>query len=509
MIRRSTIIALSLLVALPAVAHLRDSLSSVQRAAAADDALSGISRAAYDASIAASAYRRQVNISTLAGVFDLRREEQAMVQEEGDGLTLGKLRADSYMHLKKRSTVEAEASYRRGVKRNVCWNSSSDYTLLYPHIGADSIGGNLTTEQYGFGGSYAHRGERVTYGIGASYRALHEFRKVDPRPRNITSDVKAQVACGYNFKRYMLGASAAARIYNQQHSVDYYNIKGSNTSQIPMTGLGTYYERFAGASSGFLNYEFKGFGYSASVQFVPLDGNGLRLMADYTALNIRRLLPDFNNTMMTRLRTECFSGSISYATTSGRVRWAVGGDFFYEIRRGDENVLNISSLSSDMVLATFTMYEGHTIDATLTGGVEWLHDWGYLFVRPRVGILNMSAGYRYPERRLDAMIVEGGADIGARYQAKKWLVDISAGGGYAAALSNTLFLSTSAEKEIKSAVQRQWQGFVANRLLINAAVSVQRAINYRTSIYLAGVWQMYSRQMGDGHTLSAEIGIKF
>lgn len=509
MIRRITIILLALCAISPAVAQRRDTLSSIERTALADDAVTEVVSLAYDASVAASALRRRVSLSSLALRYDMRREQEAMLQQEGDGVSLGSVEAKSYKHLNSRSTVEANASYRFGVKNNVCWNSSSDYRLLAPYITADSIGGNLDTEQYKFGGSYAYRGERFTYGVGAEYRALHEWREVDPRPRNITSDLQAQIAGGYNFERYMLGLSASVRIYNQDHNVTYYNVKGANTSQLPMTGLGTYYDRFAGAVSDYLSYEFKGAGYSAALQLVPREADGWRAMAGYTSLRIKRDMPQYSNITLTTLRTETFSAMVGYGTTTNSVRWAVGVEGNVERRRGDENVLNTSSLSKDMVLATFTMYDSYAAEASVTAAVEWLFDWGYLFVRPRAGVENLNSGYRYPERRMSFLMVEGGADVGARYQSEKWLADIAVGGGYATALNSTLFLPASAERAIADMVRRQWAGITADRVLIDAKLSAQRAINRRLSIYVAGVWQMYNRNIGAGHIASVECGIRF
>ncbi len=498
-----------LCVALTAAAQRRDTLSSVERAAYADDALSDVTSAAYDASVVASAFRRKVSISSLVLGFDIRSEQEAMLQQEGDALSMGSLKANSFMYLNRKSTVEAHASYRYGVKRNVCWNSSSDYLLLAPYIGADSIGGDLNSEQYMFGGSYVRHDERFTYGVGALYRALHEFRKIDPRPRNITSDLKAQIAGGYNFERYMLGASAAVRIYNQEHGVAYYNIRGANTSQLPMTGFGTYYDRFAGSTDDFLNYEFSGWGYSASLQFVPRGGDGWRVMADYTVLNIKREMPQYNNTPLTELHTQRLSAIVAYGATQHRIRWVVGIEGDYEIRLGNENVLNISAMTNDMILDTFTMYECHTAQASLTAGVEWLHDWGYLFARPKVGATMVDAGYRYPERRMNFLMVEGLLDVGARYMSEKWLADISVGGGYAMSMNSSLFLPASAERRLADMVRKQWSGITADRVTVNVSVSLQRALNRRLSLFLGADYWMYHRDMGAGHIATIEAGIRF
>lgn len=508
--KRILLIYLCLMVVAPAAARERgDSLSVAERVWCADDALSEIGEGVYSSSVSASAYRRKVSLSSLALRYDMRSEQEAMLQAEGDGLNMGSFAANSYMHLDRHSTVEASASFFRGSKRNVSWNSSSDYRLLWPYIAADSVGGDLTSEQYSFGGSYARRGERFTYGVGASYRALHEFRRVDPRPRNITSDLNLQISGGYNFQKYYLGATANVRVYSQDHSVDYFNMAGANTNQLPMTGLGTYYDRFVGSSSDYTNYEFDGVGYSASVQFVPKDGDGWRASVGYNSFIVKRLLPQINNIPLTRLLVDEFSAEVAYRSQSGSVRWAVGGEFGYEVRRGEENLLNTGSLSSNMILATFTMYECHTAQAALTGGVEFMRDWGYWFVRPRAELLSVDAGYRYPERRMEFMTVDGALDIGMRYRTELWLLDAMVGGGYVAGFNHALFLPANAEAKLRELVTRQCENFSSDRVQLNARVMVQRAVNERLAVYLSAAWQMYNRESITGHRAYLEVGIKF
>lgn len=496
--------------ALPALSRpRRDSLSVVERVARADDALTSIGEAAYDGSVAASAYRRKVSLSSLALGYDLRREQEAMLQAEGDGLSAGRFNAESYMHLNEHSTVEASASYVRGVKRNVRWNSSSDYSLLWPYIGADSIGGDLSSEQYMFGGSYAHRADRFAYGVGASYRAMHEFRRVDPRPRNITSDLQAQLSGGYNFLSYHLGAAVGVRVYSQEHSVDYFSMAGANTSQLPMTGLGTYYDRFAGSSSDYTNYEFDGVGYNISLQLVPTQSEGWRAVVGYKSLSIKRLLPQINNTPLTKLIVDELSASVAFRSEGSRIRWAVGAEGRYEIRRGEENLLNTGSLSSNIVLATFTMYECHTAEAAITGGVEFVRDWGYLFLRPRVELLSVDAGYRYPERRMELTTADGALDVGARYVSDKWLIDAEIGGGYVVGLSHSLFMPADTEKAMREMVSSQCANFASDRLHLGVKVSAQRSLNSRLALFLSGAWQMYERNSLMGNVAQIEAGIRF
>ena len=174
-----------------------------------------------------------------AGV-DLRREDQAWLTQEGDAALQGFFRTEN-LHRFERSAVLMGASYERGVKRNVRWNETSDFTLLYPYVMADSVGGDLQREQYAFQGHYAGRSGDWTWGAGMAYRALHEYRQVDPRPRNVTSDFRVDGTAGRILGPYALALTLSCRRYHQLQNTAFVNPKGANTTLFHMTGLGSHF----------------------------------------------------------------------------------------------------------------------------------------------------------------------------------------------------------------------------------------------------------------------------
>lgn len=481
------------------------------RTAKREDALQSIGIAVYNSSASASSYRSDVSLSSLSLSYLMRDEKKALLPAYGNGISAMNIEAKSYMHLNRRNTVEANASYFYGKKKDICWNSSSDYMLLWPYISSDSIGGNLTTEQYSFGGSYSQRSSnnRFTYGIQGSYRALHEFRRIDPRPRNITSYVQAGISGGYNTAGHYIGIYAGIRVYSQEHSVDYFSTSGANTSQLPMTGLGTYYKRFAGSSQDVTDYNFKGNGFSISAQLIPLSGNGLSLMAGYTSRSIERQLPQINNTPITVLNTESFVLSAAYRNNPDQVRWGIGADACYEIRRGDENILNAGTHGQDMILASFTMYECSTFTSTLTAGIEFIQNWGYLFIRPCAELIYANAGYRYPARLMKFLTAGGRLDIGARYISDKWTADFTAGGGYATTPECSLHFPANAEAALRSVTAGIWKGITSDRLTFSTGIEAQRSINSKTAIFISFGWQMYNNHIGTGNRFSLSTGIRF
>ena len=168
---------LSILALLPAAASAqRDTLGVLERSSvfsAGDErAVAGF----HTESPAMMLYRSEQSLSQISLRIDLRREQEALLQPLGDGALDGGFYAESYRRLSERSAAWADARYVRGNRRNVCWNSTADYLLLYPCITADSAGGNLSTEEYAFGGGYVHRVGRFDLAIRGDYRAGQEYR---------------------------------------------------------------------------------------------------------------------------------------------------------------------------------------------------------------------------------------------------------------------------------------------------------------------------------------------
>ena len=104
-----------------------------------------------------------------------RREQQAIVTQEGNGESVGFASANAYIR-KGKNDIWGKAAYTNGVRRNVGYNETSDYRLLYPYVTADLIGGSSKEESYSFGGGFAHRTGEFTLAASAGYRALLAYR---------------------------------------------------------------------------------------------------------------------------------------------------------------------------------------------------------------------------------------------------------------------------------------------------------------------------------------------
>ena len=137
---------------------------------------------------AAEVYRYHSSLTTIGLSGTYSQENEAVVMQQGRGNRYAAFDADSYIR-RDRNTLWGGAGYRVGRTMHTEWNENADFELLYPYVWADSVGGNLLSERYTFSGGFAREFGRIAWGIYADYRAEIEYRKRDPRPRNVVSDL--------------------------------------------------------------------------------------------------------------------------------------------------------------------------------------------------------------------------------------------------------------------------------------------------------------------------------
>ena len=121
--------------------------------------------------------------------------------------TEGAADVSSWIKLSDRTRLWGNARYTTGKETGVVWNETADFELLYPYVMADSIGGDLSLQEYAFTGGYSGRARKFTWGIEGSYRAALEYRNRDPRPKNIVSDLDFAGGGSVRLDKYVVGIS--------------------------------------------------------------------------------------------------------------------------------------------------------------------------------------------------------------------------------------------------------------------------------------------------------------
>lgn len=452
-------------------------------------AINRIGASVYQYAAANAVFRFPESFTELEAGMNFRDEEQAFLQAEGDGNREGLFRVHSHILLNRHSVAFAGISYINGEKSNVCWNSTSDYRLLYPYIQADSIGGDLRHEAYQFYGGYCRRDGRFHYGISTVYRALHEYRQVDPRPRNITADLSATLSGGYSIGDYAACLSAGVRIYKQVQDVAFYNGNGANTSELLMTGLGTFHVRYSGTKN--TDNRYRGIGFQSAVTFLPHHGNGWYAALVYDHFSTDRKLARFNMVTLTNLLTQQVVGEAAYRRKGKTFDWGIMLKGDYELRQGTENIMGSSSNKHDALpLGEQTMYTSHRVHVALEGATEWKrksHNWSFL---PVAGFFHSDEAYLFPEREMKYSLLYAGASAAYTRTCKDWLFRLSAGGTYESNISGTLSVTNGlADQRILGMLNYDYQQFTRNRTRLHATLRVQKELSPASALFVSAGYQ--------------------
>ena len=279
---------------------------------------------------------------TQAGItWNGRSEAAPLIKEEGKSRQEGQICFNTLVRLDSLQAVRGSVRYTNGVKRDVFLNSSSDFFIVYPYVVADTVGGNVNREEYAFSGGYSACHKRFYWGAEGSYRAQHEYRMVDPRPRNIVSDLQVSASAGYLvLPGYALDLTLGYRRYSQSQSVSFMSERGKNSSVFHLTGLGNTFARFTGTTDSYLNTRYSGNGLSVGLAWAPVKERGWEAGVRYSLLDNTHYLPSLNQVPYTELYTR--NAEVRGAYLSRRGNWAWKAGFFLkgEWREGLESILD-------------------------------------------------------------------------------------------------------------------------------------------------------------------------
>ena len=427
------------------------------------------------------------SLSEISVGYEMRREEKALEQQKGDGGDFGRFSAGSYKHISGKGTVWGDAGYLRGAKRNVVWNASSDYDLVFPYVVADSIGGDLTSEEYTFGGGYGHRSGRYTWALEAGARALHEYRDSDPRIRNVAIDIDAGAGASVRMGNYRLGLSAALRVYKQSGSQIQYAHSAGEKGVYHLSGLGSHYAGFEGNANSQTRY--RGSGYGLTLALVPDAGRGgLHLAAGYEYLHIEKELPGSADLVLQKVVPRSFHAEAAWLGGSGNgLRWGVALKARYDYRGGDEGIVDDNNSSQGSgTLGFLTLFEYSALQgrAEAVFGVEAAgHAW---YVCPWGEYRRRTSDYLYPAQNMEFTRAGGGVDFRCVLQRRSLLLRLEAGGGYTAGLDSDLTLPVAdLAAPLVRMVQYDYGRLRQDAATFRLGLRADYALRRRMSLFLA------------------------
>ena len=448
--------------------------------------------------------------SRAEGRFDLRKEDNAMVIQEGDGLIQGSFNAESFLTLDRNSAVSGNVSYERGQKKNVVWNETSDFDLLSPYVLLDSLGGNLQKEQYSFSGAYSKKGENLIWMLKGGYRALHEYRTIDPRPRNITSDMNVRGSVGHTFRKYTLMAAAGYRRYQQSQGVEFVSPVGANTNLFHGTGLGNDFVRFESTGT-YSNTRYKGYGLDGGILLRSASGN-IDAGMNGSFFSVTRHLTSQNEAPITVLYTRKVNAFASWKIfTEKKFNAALIGDVTYRRKDGDENVIDNTHTGDYERLMALRMYANNDLDAVLKAVIRKSDDERRLTLEPFTRFAYESEKYMYPQSSTFVASITGGMEAGFARKKNTWIIDGKISGEWTGCLSSSFEVASVAGREkFHDAWESMYRKMMDNRIGVGLNLMVHKEINGSTGIYSRIRLKEIHFGSGDWTTLAAvSAGIAF
>ncbi|GAE19186.1 DUF6850 family outer membrane beta-barrel protein [Bacteroides pyogenes] len=259
------------------------------------------------------------------------KETESVSLQQGDGEHGFAVKANSVLRFTPESEIRGTAEYVNKKRTSVLWNESSDYETIYPYVSADEQGGDLNSEAYRFSGEYTHEAKAYTWAARLAYRAVMEFRNVDPRPKNTVSDLWVTVAGSRKIAGNYRGAvSLHAGKYKQDNTLKFFNDLGGSTIY-HLTGLGMHYVRFAGTNTGVL---YDGASFGGSFEWLPEHQRGVSVSVGYRHFGCDKQMKDLGDITLCTLKENVFSGEAAYTNGQKGVKASVVA----KKRSGTENL---------------------------------------------------------------------------------------------------------------------------------------------------------------------------
>ena len=278
-------------------------------------------------------YAHTFSISEIQIGWEQQNANKAFLPQLGSEINQFSFNAFSYLPLGENSKTWGNAYYKKGIRKKVEWNETSDYLIVYPYVVADSIGGDLDFEEYYFAGGFAQKVKRFTWGVYANYRALIEYRKVDPRPKNIVSDLKASIGMSFELNtHYSLGAALHTGKYKQTNEIKFYSELGAAITY-NLSGLGMDYVRFRrGATSTF----YDGHRYGISLHIFPKNKQGISSSFEYEKFSFEKVISDLNDLPLNTLEQNDLKAEIAYTSFQNKYHWGITTQATHQKRKGHQ-----------------------------------------------------------------------------------------------------------------------------------------------------------------------------
>lgn len=412
---------------------------------------------------------------TILGIdYGTMRRDSIIAPQQGRGFDRYGIGASTYTRVGTDMVLEGHASYHRGTARKVVWNETAELYMVYPYMAADSVGGDIQDETYDFGGSYSDRREQLLWGASLDYTAGLHWRSRDPRPRNVTANLRARAGIAWALSpKAVAGFAARYTRYKQTSSIKFESEMGQDKIY-HLTGLGTQYQRFAGTGLS-THYNADLWGVSIDLRPDSIGGTGPSASFSYDGMDMRVLLIDLNKLPMAEITSYALDARAGYGWRRGSDTWSVIAFASTSLRKGSENIFGDPASGIYPQIGSLSMYRHRLYNA----GAEmlWVMQRGALSVfsaRLTSQYQRSMQLYISPRQKMETERWLTSADLSATVPLKgRILGHLNIGASVAPVLSHHLeYTAANAPHSLHMLTMSQYDVLAAGTSSFDAAVAV-------------------------------------
>ncbi|MBR6251888.1 MAG: hypothetical protein IKR17_11970 [Bacteroidales bacterium] len=422
--------------------------------------------------------------TTIAVGYRLRDEDEAIILQEGSGDRLGVVNIESVTN-KRHSALWGKARFIAGKRINVLYNETSDFRLLAPYVMGDTVGGDLTSQTYIFGGGLVHTlGEsNFSIGIDANYRACLEYRQIDPRPRNSISELQLNIGIAYNsFDKYEIAIHANGMRYKQTNEVKFFSNLGKPIT-FHYTGIGTDYYRFRGSN---VEAYYNGYNGGGGVDFVH-KSTGISAAFLYQYQTFEKILSSLNNLPLTRTTEHLIDAQVGY-TNATRDRHEFHIETIYATasinsKTGRENIFGDAQDNIYNEIGYVEQYKCNRTDLSATCVANKTFSKNSLTLRADAGTLSEKHSYALPTYELSFTQANFGARIEDLISASKYYLFIAASATHNAALSSQINLPSANIRDVSPEVYYKYMSHSSTLFALRAHLQIPTKTKYGINLF--------------------------
>ncbi len=462
-------------------------------------------------------YLRTYKLSSLFANYRNREEDIPYRTQDGAKEKSWEISSESFLPLPKRKFLWGDATYERTFISDVTFRSTADYDLLYPQIIADIYKNNSRMERYEFGGGYGMAFKRWAWGVEGHFRALHEYRKQDPRAKNIVADLDVTLGASYHISdRYSVFLDGSFRKYKQNSSVKSFATTVKR-EQLMMMGPATHYFRYGGVEPNAL---YKGKTYGVSGGVFSRDMKGFDFYLHYHNFKVERTISELYLIPLTELEEHNSKAIVSWKNCLGRHKVGVRASGEYTHHTGRENVLGEPIGNLFKIVAKFDQYysEEYKLDGKLLYGYtapRWISMELALFG----GLRKWDEHCLLPvqKQRIDYYHLGGNLNVQKTF-GKKHLIVLNVNADYIKNTDNDLKLQTGKmvfeelkkDSKMGKIVYGNHKQQTTDYMYVSTDLLYSYVLNDELSFFISGEYntRMFKKKVSN-HLYSINVGIFF